>query len=190
MVPTGQPACRWATTLTESWPRVRPLHPVILCGPHSAAVHGDSCAAHGGHTAWGARRMGGTPHGGHATAWGPLCPGAPPWPSDGPGPDGPDAGGFTGWNPVPNTTSMTTPPLKTTPEKFEAQLNFVRNGQRQVRPQKEAHTHPHTPTHPATSCCLASAPAVGPPAVSPPPSCCLPSQTCPLTTGQRVLRDQ
>jgi hypothetical protein len=38
--------------------------------------------------------------------------------------------GFTMWDPVPNTTSMTTLPPKTTPGKFEAQVQFVRNLQR------------------------------------------------------------
>jgi hypothetical protein len=31
-------------------------------------------------------------------------------------------GGFTMWNPVPNTSTMTTPPLKTNPVKFEEQV--------------------------------------------------------------------
>jgi hypothetical protein len=39
-------------------------------------------------------------------------------------------GGFTMWNPTPNTSSMTTPPLKTNPAKFEEQVLFVRNLQR------------------------------------------------------------
>lgn len=38
--------------------------------------------------------------------------------------------GFATWNPVPNTTSRYTPPLKTSPERFAAQVQFVRNLQR------------------------------------------------------------
>ena len=34
-------------------------------------------------------------------------------------------GGFTGWSPEPNHTTMTTPPPKTTPEKFEAQVRLL-----------------------------------------------------------------
>lgn len=39
--------------------------------------------------------------------------------------------GWCEWNPVPNTTSFTTPPPKTTPSRFAAQLAFVRSLQRQ-----------------------------------------------------------
>eukprot|EP01048_Picozoa_sp_COSAG05_P012692 COSAG05_NODE_1293_length_5260_cov_2.373571_4_plen_307_part_00 len=39
-------------------------------------------------------------------------------------------GGFAAWNPVPNSQYATTPPPKTTPKKFEAQLNWVRHLQR------------------------------------------------------------
>eukprot|EP00935_MAST-01C_sp_MAST-1C-sp1_P001871 g1871.t1 len=38
--------------------------------------------------------------------------------------------GFAEWNPKPNTSSMSTLPPKTTPAKFEEQVNFVRNLQR------------------------------------------------------------
>ena len=38
--------------------------------------------------------------------------------------------GWTEWNPVPNTSSFTTPPPFTTPERFERQLRYVRNLQR------------------------------------------------------------
>ena len=34
------------------------------------------------------------------------------------------------WDPVPGTPSMTQPPLKTTPAKFEGQVRYVRNLQR------------------------------------------------------------
>ena len=36
-------------------------------------------------------------------------------------------GGFTSWNPVPNTSSWHSPPLKTSPDKFERQVGFVRH---------------------------------------------------------------
>lgn len=39
-------------------------------------------------------------------------------------------GGFTTWNPVPHSASMTQPPLKTNPAKFQAQVKFIRNLQR------------------------------------------------------------
>ena len=39
--------------------------------------------------------------------------------------------GFTMWNPVPNTSSLTTPPPMTSPSKFAEQVRFVRNLQRQ-----------------------------------------------------------
>ena len=39
-------------------------------------------------------------------------------------------GGFTSWNPVPNSSHARTPPLKTTPEAFAAHVAFVRRLQR------------------------------------------------------------
>ena len=39
-------------------------------------------------------------------------------------------GGWTMWNPVPNTTSAHNPPPFTTPDKFAEQVAFVRNLQR------------------------------------------------------------
>jgi hypothetical protein len=39
-------------------------------------------------------------------------------------------GGFTSWNPIPNTTYATKPPPMTNPTKFRAQVGFVRNMQR------------------------------------------------------------
>ena len=39
-------------------------------------------------------------------------------------------GGFVSWNPIPNTSSFTTPPVFTTPSKFALQIQFIRHLQR------------------------------------------------------------
>ena len=58
-------------------------------------------------------------------------------------------GGFTGWSPEPNRTTMTTPPPKTTPEKFEAEMEHM------IRKNLADFAGPKQVTLDDTRCCLA-----------------------------------